>query len=226
MGRLVFATVLLFAANLLGHPIAAATPASDYRQQGLAYREQERYPEAIAALQKAVNLEPDNLSGRVLLGWTLHRAGNRPEAALALQDTLTRNPFYVPALNALGIVYLVQGELQPAVLTHHWAALLNPNNEIAYYNLSLAYQRLGQYDGAVTLAQRAAQLEPTNPHPRIAAAIAHWSRGDRATAQRVYRQALSLDGRYGNADFLQYLDEAGFSQDQIQLSRQILQVAF
>lgn len=42
-------------------------------------------------------------------------------------------------------------------------------------------------------------------------------------AQQAYRYALSVDPRYTDAAFLSYLDEAGFSQDQIGQSKQMLQ---
>jgi Flp pilus assembly protein TadD len=200
-----------------------ATSAQDYRQMGLTYRNQERYPEAIAALQKAVDLEPENISGRVLLGWTQHRAGKSAEAADTLLQTFYLNPFDVPTLNALGIVYLVSGRLDAAVTAHTWAALLKPDNEIAYYNLSLAFERLKQYDWAVAMAREAAKLEPGNPHPPVAEAIAHWGNGDRPLAQSAYQQALTLDPRYNDPTFLEYLDEAGFSPDQIQRTKQVLQ---
>jgi Flp pilus assembly protein TadD len=202
---------------------SSATSAAEYRQMGLAYRQQDRYTEAIAAFQKAVELEPEDVDGHVLLGWTLHRAGQHTAAAATLSQTLQQNPFYVPTLNALGIVYLVQGELTQAAISHSWAALLKPTNEIAYYNLSLALQRLQYFDWAITTAQEAAKLEPDNPHPLVALAIAHWSRGDRSAAQQAYQQAMTIDPRYSDAIFLQYLNEAGFSAEQIWLSQQVQQ---
>jgi Flp pilus assembly protein TadD len=199
-----------------------ARSAETYRQQGLAYRQQERYPEAIAALKQAVILDPANISGRVLLGWTQHKAGQDADAADTLLQTFYLNPFDVPTLNALGIVYLVNGELSAAVTTHTWAVLLKPDDEIAYYNLSLALEQWGQYDWAIATANKAAALEPSNPHPWIAAAIAHRGNRDRQRAQQAYRQALRLDSRYGDPAFLTYLNEAGFSAGQIQRSQQLL----
>jgi Flp pilus assembly protein TadD len=210
------------AIGLFAQPGVAVSP-EQYRQQGLNYRQQERYLEAIVALKKAVELDPQNISGRVLLGWTQHRAGQQAPAAQTLSETFSLNPFDVPNLNALGIVHLVSGELAAAVATHSWAAMLKPNNEIAYYNLSLAFQRLGQYDWAIAAAKSAAKLEPNNPHPLVAQAIAHWGNREQALSHQAYRQAMSLDARYTDANFLAYLNEAGFSTEQIQLSRRVLQ---
>ncbi|MDX2257039.1 MAG: tetratricopeptide repeat protein [Pseudanabaenaceae cyanobacterium bins.39] len=209
-------------------PIAMKTNPDDrraadqYRQQGLSLRRQGRFEEAIAALQQSVNLDPQNIDGRVILGWTQHLAKQPEAAASSLWEAIYRSPTALTAFNAIGIVYLVRGDLPQAVVLHSWAAILKDDNEIAHYNLSLAYQRLQQYDLAIAYAEKATQLEPSNPHPFIAVAIALWSAGDRDRARQVFRQAIAIDGRYGNADFLNFLSEAGFSPEQIQLAKQML----
>ena len=210
-------------------PTEVATPsaadvaaASQARLQGLQLRNQGRYDDAIATLKKSVQLDPQNLSSYVILGWTQHLAGQETAAAQTLQQALERDPDHVPALNALGIVHLVSGDLQAAVATHTRAASLKPDNEIAYYNLSLAYQRLQQYDEAIAKATRATELEPGNPHPWVALAIAHWGKEDTAAANQAYQRAIQLDGRYRDRSFLSHLKKAGFSPDQIRTTEQVL----
>ncbi len=196
--------------------------ADEYRQLGLSYRKQERLDEAIAALQKSINLDPQNLDGRIILGWTQHLAKKDEAAAASLWEAIYRSPTSLQAFNAIGIVYLVRGDLSQAVVLHSWAALLKVDNEIAHYNLSLAYQRLKQYDLAIAYAQKAIELEPSNPHPFVALAIAQWTAGDRTKAKTIFREAIGVDARYRSPEFLNFLNEAGFSADQIQTAKQIL----
>ncbi len=204
-------------------PLPALTEtANDYRQQGLLYRDQGQFPEAIAALKTAVALDPASLGSRVMLGWTQHLAGERQAATETLVQALYKNPFHVQTFNALGIVLLVDGDLDHAIAVHSWALILKPQNEIAYYNLSLAYQRQQKYDWAIATAKRAAELEPSNPHPLVAQAIAHWQAGERSQAQQAYQQALALDERYRQSAFLDHLLQAGFSPAQLQTTQQIL----
>ncbi len=213
----------IFAVTLLEfQPVVAATSASEYRSIGLSYRANERYSEAISALKKSVELEPQNTAGRVLLGWTQHLAGQEKAAAESLLRVIYQDPQSVPALNALGIVYLVNGDVTAAVATHTWAVIIEPNNEIAYYNLSLSLHQLRLYTLAVSAATKAAKLEPSNPHPLIAKAVAYWNLGDHKLAKLTYRQALSLDPRYSNAFFLEHLQKAAFSRQQIAIAKQIL----
>lgn len=206
----------------LNLPAFATKSAAEYRLLGLQYRNQGRYNQAIAAMKKSVELEPKNISGIVNLGWTLHLAGKQGEAAQSLWKAIYQKPSYIPAYNALGIVYLVDGNLPAAVLTHSWAGFLKPENEIAFYNLSLALHRLEIYPLAIKTANHAAQLEPLNPHPLVAAAISYWDSDDKNVAQQVYRQAIKLDARYTQTNFLNHLKKAAFNQEQISRSKEIL----
>jgi tetratricopeptide (TPR) repeat protein len=196
--------------------------AARYRQQGLAFRNSGDEARAIATLKIAAALDPLDPNNHVILGWTQHLAGNRTAATATLKTALRQDPDYVPALNALGIVYLVDGQLENAVVTHTHAVELKPDNEIAHYNLSLAYERLSQFDQAIAHAQTATELEPGNPHPWVALALAYWSSGDQEQAKAIYRQTLNLDGRYTDQGYLDHLEQAGFSQQQIEQTGEIL----
>ena len=203
-------------------PVSAANSAGEYRQLGLSHRQQGRYSQAITAMQKSVELEPENVMGQVNLGWTQHLAGKQQDAAISLWKAIFLQPLFVPAYNALGIVYLVDGNLPLSVTAHTWAAILKPNNEIAYFNLSLALHRLKIYPLAITAGDRAAVLEPNNPHPLVVSAISYWDSGDRIFAQKAYYQAIKLDPRYKNFTFLNHLKQAAFTPEEIQVTKEIL----
>lgn len=206
----------------IANQTALATSSSEYRLLGLQYRKQGKYNEAIAAMKKSIELEPENISGRVNLGWTLHLTGKQGEAAKYLVQAIYQKPSFIPAYNALGIVYLVDGNLPASVLVHSWAAFLKPDNEIAFYNLSLALHQLEIYPLAIKTADRAAKLEPNNPHPLVAATISYWDNGDKNLAQQVYRQAINLDARYTQTNFINHLTKAAFTQEQVNKTKEIL----
>lgn len=192
-----------------------------YRQSGLKSRQQGNYTKAIQLFEKAAKLDPSNLSGRILWGWTLHLAEKETEAKDVLQQILVEDSNNIRALNALGIVHLVSGNLNDAVKAHQQAVSLNPKNEIAHYNLALAYQRLKEYEPALIHAKEATQLEPNNPHTWVAIALVYWDKGDKSQAKTMYKRAINLDPRYRQSSFLSHLKLAGLSEDQIQLTTEI-----
>ncbi len=218
-----FLIVILLAGSFLNAKPLLAVTSVQYRERGIQYRDQGRFEEAIAAFQKAVELEPSNTKGRVSLGWTLHLAKQDRLATETLEQAIPLSPFEVEIFNALGIVYLVNDRLTDAVMVHTWATLLAPENEIAHYNLSLAFWRLAAYDSAIASAKWAAKLEPNNPHPWVALAIAYWNNKEQLLAKQAYQQAIAQDGRYRDRAFLDNLDEAGFSSSQIEVSGQVLE---
>ncbi|MBF2066036.1 MAG: tetratricopeptide repeat protein [Calothrix sp. C42_A2020_038] len=211
-----------FMAFTFSNSVVAANTASEYRQLGLLYRKQGRNQEAIAAMRKSVELEPQNPTGKINLGWTLHLSGQRQEAAQYLWQAVSQQPFKDSAYNALGIVYLVDGNLTAAVAIHTWAIILKPQNEVAYYNLSLALHRLKIFNLAIATANYAASLEPNNPHPLVASAIVYWDSGNHNLAVNAYKKAIYLDNRYRNNSFLAHLQQAAFCQEQINTVKQIL----
>lgn len=213
---------LFVALNCLTFPSTAANSASEYRRLGLLYRQQGRYQEAIDAMSKSVELEPSNTMGKVNLGWTLHLAGKGKEATNYLWQAIYQAPLQHSAYNALGIVYLVNDNLINAVLIHSLAVMLKPDNEIAYYNLSLALHQLKMYQMAIAAGQYAFKLEPNNPHPLVSMAMNYWDSGSQNLARNIYQQAIKLDARYRNSIFLNHLQQAAFTQEQINTTKQIL----
>ncbi|HHP7244661.1 MAG TPA: tetratricopeptide repeat protein [Elainellaceae cyanobacterium] len=207
--------------TLVSSTSVASTSADEYRQRGLALRQQGRLDEAIATLKQSVSLAPDHVSGHVILGWTQHLAGQDDDAADTLVQAFYTDPFAVPTLNALGIVYLTSDKLSYALTTHLWATVLYPENEIAYFNLSLAQHRLGYYDWAIATANKAAELEPDNPHPFIAKAIAHYTVGAIALAQAEYKRAIALRPWFATGAIELDLENAAFSPEQIKLAKEI-----
>lgn len=92
------ATFILATGCWMGNPDVAKHPATAgiYRASGLGYREQLRYPEAIAAFQKAATLDSGNLNNGVLLGWTQHLAGQEEAATQTLVNTAYQDFSHVP----------------------------------------------------------------------------------------------------------------------------------
>lgn len=211
---------LVFGLGLLCLPGASFASALELRQQGLEYRAQQRWTEAIDVLKRSVALSPQEVSGYVILGWTQHLARD-PGASQTLWQALRLDAWAAEAANALGIVYLVRGELTPAILVHSWASLIKPQNEIAHYNLCLAFHRSGLPDWAIAHGEQAMLLEPFNPHPIVAVALVYWDLGELEKATKLYSDALALDSNYQSANYLDHLAEAGFSQEQVAVTRKI-----
>ncbi len=74
----------------------------------------ERLPEAIALIQRAVKAEPDNASFLDSLGWAYFKMDNLPEAERYLTNAVRRNPLSVAIQEHLGDLYQKLGKPEQA----------------------------------------------------------------------------------------------------------------
>src|SRR5688572_12969580 len=116
-----------------------------YDQAGSNLREG-RISLGLAALQEAVELDPDNAMYRNALGVTHLQLRRWPEAQAQFEKAIQLDPNYAEAYHNLGLVMAAQNRLDQAVASYRRALTFPtyPSPELAYHNLGEAYLRQGK----------------------------------------------------------------------------------
>lgn len=96
-------------AHELANPIKQA-----HYNRGVTYLNDERYSEAVTALQNAITLDPDFTTAHYNLGLTYLKMETYQRAVDVLQKTTTLDPNYKAAHHTLALAYLGQQELGKA----------------------------------------------------------------------------------------------------------------
>jgi arylsulfatase A-like enzyme/Flp pilus assembly protein TadD len=126
----------------------------------------DRIPEALEHLERALKLDPGNEFFRMTYATNLSRVG-RLDEAIRVFLTLTRDfPDKAVYLQDLGIVYGISKSPDKAIEYLEKAIALKPNPQ-AYYNLAAAYANKGQIADAV----RALESYLANPAGESEAAV-------------------------------------------------------
>lgn len=121
-----------------------------------------RIEEGLAALEKAVEINPKKASEEILsnMGSAYLALGNEPKGEEAFQKALAANPSYANAHFSLGLIYARREDwnrslkhLQAAVQSAPWSAL-------AHYNLGITLARLGENTRAQQAFRAALSLQP------------------------------------------------------------------
>jgi len=88
---------------------------------------QRRHTEAVAAVERAIEVNPNYADAFALLAWTLNYAGRPEKAILALNMAMRLNP-RPPAsyLEILGEIYFAQGRYKDSVSTFQNVLDINP----------------------------------------------------------------------------------------------------
>ena len=119
------------------------------------------YKEAVDNLQKAIDIEPDNIDLRYLLADYLTLAKEYDEAYSAYQNLLKLAPNNPKVYHGLGILFYFKGDFREAIeyLSRETELNFNPNS---YFLLGMAYGKLGEYREAVMYLEKHLESLPVN----------------------------------------------------------------
>lgn len=189
--------------------LAAQLAPKAFQTQGILgsiYLRKEKYPEAIASLQLALNLKKDEPTILFSLGAAYLRNKNYPEAISSLKKGLTLEPKAATAMFDLGNAYFLTKRYDDAVKVFNDVLTLDNKFWAATNNIGLVEYERGNVDQAIAKWQnslkQAEKIEFLAAEPTLALATAFYSKGDREKGIQLAVQAMKIDPRYGKISYL------------------------
>jgi superkiller protein 3 len=172
-------------------------PNSDesYRRLGRVYGETGRKQEAIAAYQKAVDINPYYWFNYNWLGVTCARFGEDEKALEAFRRVTELSPDGAPGYNNLGGAYLQLGRWNEAVAAYRKSlskSLSAESNPDAQSNLGVALYYLGMYSEAAKAMEKAVEMQPNRHDLAADLGDAYRQMGQRDKALAAYDTAIKL----------------------------------
>ena len=175
--------------------------AQEYYDLGQDFLGKKMYDEAIAAYQKAIEINPEYATAYSNLGLAYRKKGMNDEAIGAYEKAIELNPQYTDAHNELGIAYYNKKMYDEAIAAYQKAIEINPEYATAYSNLGLAYRKKGMNDEAIGAYEKAIELNPqyTNAHNQLGIAYYNKKMYDEAIA--AYKKAIELNPEHTIAHY-------------------------
>jgi tetratricopeptide (TPR) repeat protein len=169
-------------------------PAWVYLALGQLLAEQERWGEAIALYQKAIERFPDHANIRQAFSTAQMRSGNIEAAIAEYQATITLDP-QQPAwvYLSLGQLLVEQSRLVEAIAVYQQAIALDSDRVEAYRLLAVAQDRAGQIEAAIATYRQAIALDGSSApwiYSMLGQLFAGQERFDEAI--EVYQQAIAV----------------------------------
>jgi tetratricopeptide (TPR) repeat protein len=169
---------------------------------GSIYLQTNKLDDGIAALQQSKRLDAKTASIYFALGSAYFQQGKIPLAIEELQSGLKIKPNSTNALFDLGNAYLVSGQFPLAISQYEKAVAQAADFWPAINNIGLIEYERGNVTAALRHWQDASKLDEKAAEPRLAAAIALYSKGEKDKALSLGETALQIDRRYGDLKFL------------------------
>ena len=133
--------------------------AGDYAKQGDACFFENRYEDAIAAYNQALQIQPDLADTWNNRGVVLTRMQRYPEAIASYEQATTIRPTYPDAWNNRGVVLLELQKYPEAIGCYEQAIQAKPDYADAWNNRGVAFSKMEEYEQAVISYNQALQIK-------------------------------------------------------------------
>ena len=156
---------------------------------------------ALTAVQKSLQLVPQDVEAHFNLGSILTELGRFDEAEASLMQAIALKPDFAKAHYILGSILQKIGRLDEAEASLRQAIMLESDFFDAYNHLGNTLKDLGRIDEAEASYTRAITLKPdfAEAHYNLACALQELRRLDEAEAS--YAQAITLKPDFAEAHF-------------------------
>ena len=160
--------------------------------------------QAIEALSRAKNLQPDNALVMFALGSAYFSQEQYDQAAKSIEAGLSIDPENPGALFDLGNAYYKLERYDQAIAQYEKAVSSDASFWPATNNIGLVKYEAGDVDGAIAMWQEALEMaESEETEPQLAIAVAQYSHGTQTiSSSNMAIVALERDPRYADIDFL------------------------
>lgn len=165
---------------------------------GLAFARQEqgRHRDALAAIDRGLQVEPKDANGHLMRGTILTAMGKSRRAIGALQDALKYNPQLTLARYKLGRLLADAGRTEEAVAQIVTAMRLNPLNAEARVALGDIYRSQRKYVEAVREYRAASEIAPQQAEPHAKIGEVFLEEGLQQEALAALRSATRLNPKH------------------------------
>lgn len=162
-----------------------------YRLKGLIYYQQKNYPEAIASLQKAIQLQP-SLDSYYFLGMSMYMRKEYENALSQFRLILDRNPDIGQVRLMVAMILMSQKRLDDAIAETQKVIKGNEQMALAHNILGSAYMAKGMFAEGMKELNRATELDPKLIDAHLKKGVYHLSTGNIKETESDLKTAVQV----------------------------------
>ncbi|WP_414542421.1 tetratricopeptide repeat protein [Nostoc sp. CCY0012] len=176
-----------------------ANNATALSKQGSTLFDLQRYQDALAAYEEAVNIRPDYAQGWNGQGKTLFKLKKYPEALAAYDNAIQIQPDYVEAWSGRGFALQNLQRYQEAIASFDKALQLDNEYAEVWSAKGEIFSKLQQYNNAIQAYDQAIELKPDYYEALYSKGLAFHSLKQYEDAISAYEKAVELKTDYSQA---------------------------
>ena len=192
-------------------PVAAARA----NLRGVGLMEQFEYPDAVAAFEEVVRLDPEWLPGQINLGIALlntNKPDNLKRAIAVFQKVLEKDPNNLHAHYCLGIIYLYQNRIPEAASHFETVTRLDPTDAYAWYHRGLTHPDKDDSPEAKGFFRKALDLNPSLNAARYALAQHRFEYDEKKSKELLAEHKALIDANWESDYQLVYTEMGRYAE--------------
>jgi tetratricopeptide (TPR) repeat protein len=166
-----------------------------HRALGHLALDQNRLPDAVSELKRALELDPEALGARFELGVALRRSQSYEAASKVFDDVVAVDRDHPGLALERGLIFEATGHAAEALKAYEAALAKSPNDPELMLRVGCGRVSAGQAAEAEELLRKVAALRPTSAETNYCLGRALLVEEKIADAQRLFDRAIELDGR-------------------------------
>jgi tetratricopeptide (TPR) repeat protein len=179
---------------------------------GVAYMNQQRFPEAQKQFEGALKAQPDYVLAKLNLGVSFLSQQKSEDATKALKEASEKLPRDPYAWYNLGLVYKDIGEQEKAIEAFRHVTEIAPGEPDAFYFIGYLNTQLQKYDAAIAAFQAALAVFPFHASAEFGLARAYQRKGDADNAREHLQKFQKITSQHLGTPFgAGYGDQGKFS---------------
>ncbi len=168
--------------------------AEAWKHLGIANKERENYPAAVAAFEKARSYKPfDAADIYATSGLCYGKIGRYDQALADLRLALSMNPNDPESVNNTGLYLFESGAIDSSLIYFDRAISMKKDFYQAYYNKGNTFARKSDFKEAIRLYGIALQIKPNSIDALMNTGNSYAALNDFRTALEYFKQVESLD---------------------------------
>jgi len=152
--------------------------------------------QAIDAYRAILQVDPNDLYARSVLGNLYARTGDPTTAISEFRELLVRHPQHADSWFNLGFIHDQRDELAEAERCFRRAVALNPALDRAWYGLGLVLIREDRLEEAIAALKRNIKLQPMSPYGYYQLGMTYHHLGRSDEASKMYEQLTQFEPKY------------------------------
>ncbi|GMA48721.1 hypothetical protein GCM10025857_00780 [Alicyclobacillus contaminans] len=158
---------------------------------GVAHILHQKLDEALDALNRAVQMNPNDIESLRLLGYVHLRREDHEAALFVCQQALEGQPLNPSLLELLAVIQRAAGQWSACIRTCRKLLDVNPTSGPAHTLLAWVYMRMGDLPRAATVLKRRITLGKDCPDALLQLGLVHLMQGDVERAEAELARSLA-----------------------------------